>query len=117
MNVVKENGLSADAAKKWIGLNSSPPPTQLAHSDGSATGKEENEVVFVPGVNQVDPLAPIGTGPLDDQPDFFSRLKSMPPPSFMTDQSDDANPQTDTHHLLTMILANQKKIMVHLNIE
>jgi hypothetical protein len=117
VNVVKENGLSADAAKEWIGLNGSPPPTQLADSDGIATGKEENEVVSVPGVHQVDPLAPIGTGPIGNQPEFFSRLKSMPPPAFMTDQSDDANPQTDTHHLLTMILANQKKIMVQLKIE
>lgn len=98
-NVMKDNKGDVDEAKKWIGLNE------------SETSKDpQNEII------QTTPIETFDSS-YNKSMDIFNKLKPSPKPSFMEDNTDDLNPQTDTHHLLTMILANQKKIMTHLNIE
>ena len=98
-NVMKDNKGVADEAKKWIGLNE------------SETSKDpQNEII------QSTPIETFDSSYNNKSMDIFNKLKPSQKPSFMEDNTDELNPHTDTHHLLTMILANQKKIMTHLNI-
>jgi len=101
-NVMNDNKGDVNEAKKWIGLN------ELKETD---TNKEpQNEII------QSEPIESFDSSYNNKSMDIFNKLKPSPNQSFMEDNIDDLNPHTDTHHLLTMILANQKKIMTHLNI-
>ena len=99
-NVMKDNKEDVDEAKKWIGLN-----------ETKTNEDPQNEII------QSTPIETFNSSYNNKSMDIFNKLKPSPKPSFMEDNTDDLNPHTDTHHLLTMILANQKKIMTHLNIE
>lgn len=83
-------------AKKWLGI------------DADANGEQpepQNEIVNPPTKSY-------------SAHNIFDKLKpSMEVHGeFMSEHMDEINPRTDIHHLLTMVLANQKKIMTHLNI-
>lgn len=97
-SVMNDNKGDVNEAKKWIGLN-----------ENEKSKESQNEII------QSNPTE-IFNSSYNNNMDIFDKLKPSSNASFMEDNTDDLNPRTDTHHLLTMILANQKKIMTHLNI-
>jgi hypothetical protein len=93
-SVASDNNNKRDDAKKWLGIDNT-----VSQSD------PQNEVVGPPVKSYTTT-------------DIFDKLKPSGGAhgAFMSEQMDDLDPKTDVHHLLTMILANQKKIMTHLKL-
>lgn len=95
-SVASSNNETIGDAKKWLGLDT---------DSNRGNTEPQNEIVVPPTKSY-------------SAHNIFDKLKPSTDVhvEFMTEQMDDINPRTDIHHLLTMVLANQKKIMTHLNI-
>ena len=98
-SISNESKETAEKAKSWIGLEDSQVKTK-------EDIKLENEIISNTPINNQSFQS--------TENSLFSKLKTEE--TFLKEQYDESNHVPDIHHLLNLILANQKKIMEKLNI-